>query len=791
MPGPGLEATANPVRIFLGTEDRQSRALRVFLFSIEQHRNPAREYRIYLMKNLQGFDRRGWRTGFTLYRFAIPEFAGGEGRAIYNDVDQIYTADPARLFDLPLDGHGYLAVSAEDTSVMLIDCARMLPWWNLQRARRGRKQALIDAGARSAQWGALDGAWNARDMEYVEGASRLLHYTALHLQPWAPEPERYSYHYHPLGEVWWRAERAADAAGYQPFSADLPSPWFADARLAAATVAMVAGSPRADLTDAVPSLDTLLWCTPGPAGEAEPPLPARQVQHWNHAASDGPAHACDAVAVTRVLEHLPAEDVPWVLDRCCRLARRLLLVTIDDPSGETTDPPLATRNELWWRHVLRRAAAAHPNLSWYLDFGRGGAQRRVLVHAAPRSRMEQPSAPPRVWVLTGPRLGDAQQVRALARALGWPWEEKRLSYGALHHLPNLVLGATTASVARKRSDALSPPWPDLIIGCGKRSVPVARWVQKQSGGQTRLVFLGRPWAPLHWFDLVITTPQYGLPLRDNVYVNTLPLNRPGAEHLDDDVPVWKNRLAELPKPWIGVLVGGGTYPFRFGAGEARDLARQAGTLARRTGGSLLITTSPRTDPGAVSALFEAVDVPAYRHRWGDEDTGNPLPAFLALCERFIVTGDSASMLADAATTGRPVAIAPLPRRLRRLAGLGRWLGSALLGLEGRSHRGTPRQQNRRQRLYDRFVDLGLVQTLRDIDRLQAPLIRRGIVTVLGTDTWADGDVVAPIALPDELAITVARLRERMAERHCEAAAAPISATKIARIDAHSRRAPSR
>ena len=128
---PGVSpSTKPPVRIFLGTEDGQYRAERIFVYSVAKYRDPARVYEIHLMKNLAGFNRRGWRTGFTCYRFAIPSLAGDTGKAIYNDVDQIYLADPALLFDLDLGSHGYLAISARDTSVMLIDCARMLPWWS-------------------------------------------------------------------------------------------------------------------------------------------------------------------------------------------------------------------------------------------------------------------------------------------------------------------------------------------------------------------------------------------------------------------------------------------------------------------------------------------------------------------------------------------------------------------------------------------------------------------------------------------------------------------------------------
>src|SRR5262245_49309969 len=120
----GVSPSAKPpVRIFLGTELRQYRAERVCCWSIAQVRDPGGVYEIYLMKELAGFDRRRWLTGFTNYRFAIPHFAGGIGRAIYNDADQIYLADPAELFDTDIGTHGFLALSNRDTAVMLIDCA--------------------------------------------------------------------------------------------------------------------------------------------------------------------------------------------------------------------------------------------------------------------------------------------------------------------------------------------------------------------------------------------------------------------------------------------------------------------------------------------------------------------------------------------------------------------------------------------------------------------------------------------------------------------------------------------
>ena len=211
-----------PVRIFLGTEPAHYRAERVFIWSVEQNRDPARVYEIYLMKELAGFDRRRWLTGFTNYRFSIPHYAGGTGRAIWNDVDQAYLADPATLFDTDMGDHGFLAIAPggrTDTAVMLMDCARMAPVWTLEGARHEHKNALIaKALAHPGLRGDLAPEWHARDEEYVPGRSKILHWTILHMQPWHPLPRLFVYQRNPVGEVWHDLKRSADRAGYQVFT---------------------------------------------------------------------------------------------------------------------------------------------------------------------------------------------------------------------------------------------------------------------------------------------------------------------------------------------------------------------------------------------------------------------------------------------------------------------------------------------------------------------------------------------------------------------------------------------
>ena len=260
---------------------------------------------------------------------------------------------------------------------------------------------------------------------------------------------------------------------------------------------------------------------------------------------------------------------------------------------------------------------------------------------------------PRVWVLMSPRAGDNTQLVALAEALGLPFELKRMAYRRAEWLARIPLGATLIGVDRTRSTSLEAPYPDIIFAAGRATEGVAFWIRGHLNPAVRLVYLGTPWARLDRFDLVITTPQYRLPVRSNVLHNALPLHGISPERLATAAQQWAPQLASLPEPRIAVLVGGRSGPYVFGPDSAARLAHEASDRARSLGGSLLITTSPRTSEAAAEALFKGLTVPAYCHRWQAGEAANPLHAYLALASEIIVTADSISMITEACATGKP------------------------------------------------------------------------------------------------------------------------------------------
>jgi mitochondrial fission protein ELM1 len=272
-------------------------------------------------------------------------------------------------------------------------------------------------------------------------------------------------------------------------------------------------------------------------------------------------------------------------------------------------------------------------------------------------RTDQPHPNYLIWVLQGDREGDNAQARALAQRLGAPFVLKRMVWSSLRYLPNALVGAGLAAIDKERSDGLTPPWPDAVIAVGRRSAPVAVWIKRQSENHTRLIHLGRPRFPLDQFDLVITTSQYALPGDSNVIKALLPIT--AASEVPDRA-MWQKRFEHLPRPWTGVLVGGASFPFRFGQAEAVAFAKGLKTFHSDMSGSLLVSTSPRTPKEAVAALTRALGSEHHVHSW-TRTGANPHRFILGEADRFIVTEDSVSMLAEACRTRKPVDIWQLPR----------------------------------------------------------------------------------------------------------------------------------
>ncbi len=339
---------------------------------------------------------------------------------------------------------------------------------------------------------------------------------------------------------------------------------------------------------------------------------------------------------------------------------------------------------------------------------------------------------PRLWLLLGNRYGDNAQVLALGDSLrdafGWAYEIKQLHYDPDCSVPFRDRGASLIGVDQSRGMPLTPPWPDIVIAIGKSAASVVRWIDQQAGGNVICVQLGRPRTAYHHFDLLVTTPQFSMPPGNNVIRLTMPITLHDEEKLMTEAAAWQPRLAHLPRPWTAVLIGGDTTQLSFNAGNAAQLVDQLRDYQRQHGGSFIVTTSPRTPKAVADKLEQGMPGPHFYFRWA-KGAANPYQAFLTLADRFIITNDSVTMIAEAADRVKPIYLYTLPRRQTKAGGLVNKIGRRL-----RRRRESRKNASRRRDLIDRLFDLmtesGHVRPRNNIDWFEATLYSQGIARPL-------------------------------------------------------------
>lgn len=268
-----------------------------------------------------------------------------------------------------------------------------------------------------------------------------------------------------------------------------------------------------------------------------------------------------------------------------------------------------------------------------------------------------------VWVVSDGRAGIENQALGLAEAVArrTPAEiaVKRIRWRRL--FDPLPARLKTRAMLDPASAPLGPPWPDLWIATGRASLPLSIGVRAWSGGRAFVVQTQDPRLPPSLFDLVVA-PAHDRLIGGPVLSVVGGPHRITPQRLAEAAPAFADRIAPLPHPRVALLVGGRSAAYRMDAEAATRLGAQVAQAVRAAGGSVLATFSRRTPPGARRA-FAAALAPLPGWVW-DGSGDNPLFAFLHAADHILVTADSANMLAEAASTGRPVHRLDLPRRGR-------------------------------------------------------------------------------------------------------------------------------
>jgi hypothetical protein len=259
---------------------------------------------------------------------------------------------------------------------------------------------------------------------------------------------------------------------------------------------------------------------------------------------------------------------------------------------------------------------------------------------------------PLVWVLHDGKAGMRSQALGLAEATGFRVIEKPLTIRPPWSLLPPRLWLLPRYAAAGGGSQLAPPWPDVVIGCGRNTVLPALAIRRASGGRTVAAQVQDPRIGRGEFDLMLV-PEHDR-LRGPRVITTK-----GALHGVNTEKLAAARLrfpalAALPRPILGVLIGGSNRAYRLTLDRLDGIAEAVAGAVRATGGSIVLTPSRRTGHAGIALLRERLaGLPA--SIW-DMTGDNPYYAYLAVADAFLVTADSVSMISEAGATGRPVHI---------------------------------------------------------------------------------------------------------------------------------------
>ncbi len=314
----------------------------------------------------------------------------------------------------------------------------------------------------------------------------------------------------------------------------------------------------------------------------------------------------------------------------------------------------------------------------------------------------------RLLIFSDGKAGHLSQSKALVQRIAQAWEaraseDKRLEgvftplvstktvkVAFRHPIWRTILGLVASVVPRGFSGgdfwlrlALNPAtyrelqseYSNISISCGASTAAVHllwAWAIR-----SKTIHILRPRFP-SWrrFNLVVL-PRHDLP-RDgqappNVLVTDGALVSSTRLH-EEQLNGWRDRLQlSADKKRIGLLLGGAAKGVQLLRKDVETVIRGLVSAADRMDAELLITSSRRTDPEVEAWLAGILDqhvrcrllVLVNRMQVGGlRSTEEAIPCILGLADALVVSGDSISMVSEAAATGKPVVCFP-PRLTAR------------------------------------------------------------------------------------------------------------------------------
>lgn len=185
------------IRLFVGTSARNEDLEAEMVLEFTARLFCSSPLEITWMRQAKKGPWSGWassvnnRTPFSSFRWSIPAVCGYEGRAIYTDVDFLFMADIAELWQQPIPGVALVRnpTGKLSTSCILFDCARAkghVPDIDALRQMPDAHSTMLNYfRAHPELLAATDGNWDCADLKgysLFDPAVKAVHFTRIETQ---------------------------------------------------------------------------------------------------------------------------------------------------------------------------------------------------------------------------------------------------------------------------------------------------------------------------------------------------------------------------------------------------------------------------------------------------------------------------------------------------------------------------------------------------------------------------------------------------------------------------------
>lgn len=217
---------------------------------------------------------------------------------------------------------------------------------------------------------------------------------------------------------------------------------------------------------------------------------------------------------------------------------------------------------------------------------------------------------------------------------------------------------------RDSFNTLISSYADIIISCGASLAPVNVFLTRELNAKNAVI-MKPTLIGLRKFNLAIIPRHDNPKVRTNILATFGSPNRITQEEIQKEALRFLSFIDLKKTLRLGLILGGDNPDYGMEPALMREIISQIKSVSEKLGLEILATTSRRT-PKAIDLLlkdelakFASCKLLVIANERNIEGT---IPAILGLCSVVLVSGESISMISEAASSGRSVLVFPLKKK---------------------------------------------------------------------------------------------------------------------------------